>query len=119
MDPRSFDHFTRGSLIALAGATLAAATSATEARAGKDGRKDRTRAKQRAAKLCGRQVEPCRTAYSDLCDDVSSPACLELRDAIQACCAHLGECQAGETLACILDVSATVDDRRRRGLRPR
>jgi hypothetical protein len=110
---------SRGRLLALAGAAVAAFAGAPFARAGKSSPKARKRAKKLADKLCGRQVEDCRAAYDDMCDDFPQPECFELRDAIQTCCAHLGDCQAGETFNCILAITESIDDRRRLGLLPR
>ncbi len=108
----------RGALIALAGAALASIPTVSTARAGKRSGKNRKRARERAEKRCGQQVDACRAAYSDMCDARPIASCLELRDAILECCIHLDNCQAGETFTCILDISATVNERRL-GFRPR
>jgi hypothetical protein len=108
----------RGALIALAGAALASISTVSTARAGKRSGKSRNRARERAEKRCGQQGDACRAAYSDMCDARPIASCLELRDAIQACCVHLENCQAGDTFTCILDISANINERRL-GFRPR
>jgi hypothetical protein len=112
------DMYRRGSLLALAGALLAPVIGTSQARASKKDNKARKRDKNRADKLCRRQVDSCRAAYDDMCGESARPQCFELRDAIFECCDHLADCQAGETFTCI-SAAFTEYNQRRLRLLPR
>lgn len=92
----------RAALAGLGGVALGGVLA--PALAGKKTRKAVKRAKKKGDRKCRRQDSQCVQAMTDLCnagnpDPTDAAACITK---FSACCAFLGDCQAGSYLDCSL-----------------